>query len=413
MRKRFKSLIISLAVISLFVFSNSVFGASYSTSVGSTVTVGKSISLKVTASDLTGQFTITSSDSSVVSVSDSSEWLENNSWTINLTAKKAGTVTITVTAADVAVSSTGVEYKKSSTYTVKAVAPTVVTLSSEARLSSLKLNVEGLNPNFSKDKYTYAINVSENISKLSMTISKANSNATYTISGNSNFTTGTNVVKIIVTAQDKKTKKTYTINVTKSSDPEASNAYLENLIITNAVLKESFDFNNTQYTLEDVAYDIEKLDIKAFPENQSASVEIIGNDLLKVGENTIQVIVTSTDKNVIKTYEIKVNKLADPNAVLEEDNYRDVNPYDENDTNNINGIGKFWEKYGYKIKANITIILLYLLVIVEFMQVVYLYKKLKEANPDYDKIVFRNKNKKEEKNKVNINIDIDEDNRNI
>lgn len=412
MKRRLKSLIMFCAVMVIFVFSNSVFGASYTVSAAGTVTVGKTITLKITVSDLTGEFRITSSDSEVVSVSSYSVWLENNSSTITLTAKKAGTVTITVTAYDVALSSTAAKYTEPepAKVTVKAVAPATpatTTLSSEARLSSLKLNIEGLSPNFNKDKYNYSINVGEDVSKLSMTITKMSSKATYTISGNKDFKSGENIVKIFVTAEDKKTKKTYSINVTKSSNPEASNAYLENLIITNANLKEDFDVNIMKYTLEDLSYDVEKLDIKAFSENQNAKVEIIGNDKLLVGENTVNVIVTSEDAKVVKTYTISFNKLEDPNKSLEEDKYNEVNPYAEKKDEDINSIGRFWKEYGYKIKANITIILLYMLVVVEFMQVVYLYKKLKEANPNYDKIVFKRKNNKEE-NKVNINIDIDE-----
>ena len=87
----------------------------------------------------------------------------------------------------------------------------------------------------------------------------------------------------------------YSIIVTKTANPENSNSYLENLIVENAKLNQTFSKEVFEYTCEDVGADVETLKILAFPEIESAKVEITGNDKLVVGENNIVVKVTSVD----------------------------------------------------------------------------------------------------------------------
>lgn len=181
------------------------------------------------------------------------------------------------------------------------------TLSSNANLKSLHLNIEGLTPAFNKNVVTYNLVVSDNINNINVNASPEDSNAKVSITGNNNLVTGLNKINIKVTAQNGKNSKTYTINVTKTANLEGANANLENLAIENVSLNPEFSADITNYTAE-VDYDIEKLNILAVPQIEGANVQIIGNEDLKVGENVITVTITATDGTTQKAYTLNINK---------------------------------------------------------------------------------------------------------
>lgn len=121
-----------------------------------------------------------------------------------------------------------------------------------------------------------------------------------------------------------------------------------------------------------VGNDVSKLDISAFPVNEKAKVDIVGNDNFVVGENNIKIVVTSENAKMQKTYTLKVNK-EEVNSLL------DV----ENKTNNTNQIiesSNFKDTLsviGEILKEKSSVLLLYAFVWIEFLQVVYLYEKVK------------------------------------
>jgi len=123
------------------------------------------------------------------------------------------------------------------------------TVSSNAYLSQFRVDQPGITPSFSKAIYNYAITVGEDINNLNVTAVPDHSKATVSISGNNNLKEGDNIITVRVTAQDKKTVKTYKIVVTKTDDPVKSNAYLQNLIITNATLNPTFSSELLEYDL--------------------------------------------------------------------------------------------------------------------------------------------------------------------
>lgn len=93
---------------------------------------------------------------------------------------------------------------------------------------------------------------------------------------------------------------------TEKPDDRSSDKALKSLEITPQGLSPEFDPETTSYNLE-VGVDIDKLDIKAVPNDEKAKVEISGNDSLKIGENTVKITVTAEDETV-RTYTIKVRK---------------------------------------------------------------------------------------------------------
>lgn len=278
--------------------------------------------------------------------------------------------------------------------------------SSNAKIKALTVNVEGLNPSFNKDKTNYKLEVGTDVSKLNMTISLDDNKATYRITGNKDFKDGENIVKIIVTAENK-TTKTYKITVTKTTDLR-----LNTLVLANATLINEFDSDVYEYNLRDIESNINKLDINAIPINSNAIVKIAGNDSLTIGENIIKIVVYDKDEKASKVYTLKVNKLEEAiEAISDDAKIIEQNSYAEMLKDKIEIYKDKFGVYGNAIKLNATIILLYLLALIEFAQVIYLYKQLKNIDPSFDKIKIKKKeteSKRIKRRKVNIDIDIDD-----
>ena len=271
---------------------------------------------------------------------------------------------------------------------------TTTTKSSNANLKNMILSVEGLTPAFGKDITTYSLNVGENVNEIKVSASVEHSRASYSVSGNTELKDGENVITVKVTAEDG-TVKTYTINVLKSDDPIKSDATLSSLIIEDVDLGQTFDPNVTEYIVGDITVKNSKLNIYAYPSNENATVEIIGNEDLEVGEGKVTIRVTSENGKIFKEYVVSFNKLysedsEESNALKNGDDKKSLG-----DT-----LSDF---YNNTLKENMTVIILYLFVWVEFIQVVYLYERLKKYE-DTDKITIGKRIKKE-KTKVNEKIE--------
>ena len=226
MKKILKSLI-ALVILSSFIASYSCVNAatgSFSVSAASTsLTKGKTTSITITAKNCGGQFSISSSNSSVVSVSSSSEWVESGSKKVTITAKGEGSATITVKAQDVADTSEKV-VSGSKSVTIKVGSSSNNNSSDDNKSSNKSSNANlttlGITPKdydfsgFSKDKTSYSVTVPNDVDSLEVKYEKADSKAKVKVTGNDNLEVGTNNIKVVVTAENG-TTKTYTIKVTK------------------------------------------------------------------------------------------------------------------------------------------------------------------------------------------------------
>ena len=81
---------------------------------------------------------------------------------------------------------------------------------------------------------------------------------------------------------------------TSKTETKSSNSKLEKLEIAEGVLSPEFDEEETEYTIN-LPNEITKLSIAATADHSRATVEIVGNEELKEGENEIEVIVTAED----------------------------------------------------------------------------------------------------------------------
>lgn len=181
------------------------------------------------------------------------------------------------------------------------------TQASNANLQALRINQEGVVPNFDKNTHEYYLTVSNTINEIEVLAISENPNATVEISGNTNLKEGLNSIKIQVISEDKTQKNTYTIEATKTANLELANTNLETLAIENTLLNPPFDNTVTSYTTQ-VSNSIIDLNILAVPENEKAKVEIRGKNELKEGDNKVTIIVTAPNGFTKKEYDINVYK---------------------------------------------------------------------------------------------------------
>lgn len=396
MKKNFIKISLS-CFISLCIFlMGNIYASSIAVSGASSASPGNTVNVSVGGS-FTGRVNVTVSNG----YGNKSIWVENNTVTVPVTVGSSGTTTITAVSDDGTSDSNGnnlgvIRGSKSiqivqptptptpaptptpttpsnntnsnsatKTATKSTSSSTTSTKSRNAYLSKLQINQEGLTPNFNKNKTSYAVTVGENVNDLKVTAVAEDSKSKVAISGNTGLKNGDNKVYITVTAQDG-TKKVYTITVTKTGDANKSNSYLQNLIVENAILSPEFSKEVFEYDCGTVGKSVETLKILAFGENENVKIDITGNDKLSEGDNKIIVKVTSEDGTTTKEYVITVKK--DSN-IVEENNIEEINALQDTDNDD-----NFFNKLFKKIKNNWLVCLMYIVILVQFIEIVYLYK---------------------------------------
>lgn len=220
----------------------------------------------------------------------------------------------TYTATAKAVSLKGISTTTTTTTTQRA-------LNTDNNLSGLTISVGALDQTFSKDIKEYSVTgIKDTVNSVTITPTCAAEGCTWIMScplgecsvtnpterGRIALQTGANKVSIVVTSEDKKSNKTYILNIYRG-EVVASSAYLSGLEIADATLSPNFDSMTNDYTLT-VGLDVEKLDIITTTEDPSAKVLIKGNEDLKEGENTITITVTSSDGESKQVYTLIVTK---------------------------------------------------------------------------------------------------------
>ena len=186
----------------------------------------------------------------------------------------------------------------------------VVSLSNDATLSSLKIPNTTLSPKFDKNTLEYTTTITD-ITELTVNAVASNSGSKIMISDNyKNLVKGDNDIKIVVTAEDGITTKTYVVKVTLKMTPTE-----EELVKANTKLKSlkvdkfKIDFNadTKKYTLS-VPYKTKKLNILAEAENPNATINMEGNTTLKV---------TSEDNENKDTYVLSVTREKEEQKVVQ------------------------------------------------------------------------------------------------
>ncbi|MCI9064137.1 MAG: hypothetical protein HFJ17_06005 [Clostridia bacterium] len=311
---------------------------------------GKTATITVSVKNCEGVFTVSSSDTTVATVNKSSTgWLERST-TITITAKKAGTATINITASDVAdTSEKEVRGTKTIKVNVTETSSTGTNNNTNNKPSSNNSNNNSNNnsddtsdqkPEVSKDatlknlgvtpsKYdfsgfrkmttSYSVSVPHEVETISLYGYATDSKATVSGTGSKKLKDGVNTFSVKVTAEDKKTTKIYTVKVTREKEksdeeepkedenPEETKAEgLTDLSITDLELTPSFDNKQYEYSVN-VPNGTTSLDINTQKSDDNIEIQIAGNENLQIGENIITILVYDKKKNETATYQIAAN----------------------------------------------------------------------------------------------------------
>lgn len=236
------------------------------------------------------------SDSKAVAATTPSD-LEN----ISLAAGEPKVVSIKVTAED----------GTAQTYTILIYRATDGQTSTDATLKSLSVTGGSLSFNSSVMNYdvevpstysgTVSVNYEKNHAGATVTSIPANLDSISVVEGTPT------TVTIIVTAEDKATLKTYTINLTKQAGMLSSNANLSSITLSAGSL--SFNAATTSYSVN-VENSVSSITVNAVAEDSKASVNITPSSTvsLTAGSATAITIYVTAEDGTPKTYTISVTR---------------------------------------------------------------------------------------------------------
>ncbi|MCI8833122.1 MAG: hypothetical protein HFJ19_02835 [Clostridia bacterium] len=321
--------ILILIIITVFLISlNSIVysAGSYSVTASSkSLAPGKTATLTIKTTNAVGRFNITSSNPGVVTVGKSSVWV-SSSENITLTAKTAGTATITVTPEDVS----DTEYNKitspksviitvganNTTTPNQPTNPTTPsqpnnTKSGDATLKSITIGGKTYSGSSLKNTISYTVESSVNSIKISAI--KNHSKATVSGTGTKSLVAGqTNKFPINVTAENG-TKKTYNVNIIRLADDETIPNIIdeENQIpdtqetkpkLTSLIIKDvelNPEFNPEIYSYTTNVKNIKELEIDATANIADAKIDIEGATELTQGDNIVKITVTLGEEKTV------------------------------------------------------------------------------------------------------------------
>lgn len=254
-----------LLIIMLLLLTPNGYAAGLSISAGSTsITNGNSVKITVNASGLIGKFSVTSSNSSVLSGGTSSEWLENESKTYTFSSKSTGKATITVTAIDVADTS-GNTYSGSKSVTINVVKPREK--STNNNLKNLSVDGYSISPEFSKDMLEYSVDLEANVEKITISASLEDSYASIDGTGEKEVNLGENKFEITVTSETGSSKVYTIIANVKDNNPITKVVDDQTLTVvkrSNSITKPNDDFVDKTVTISNTeipAFYNEKLNL--------------------------------------------------------------------------------------------------------------------------------------------------------
>ena len=188
---------------------------------------------------------------------------------------------------------------------------------------------------FNKTTFLYNINVENNVDKISFDIETEDKNASIKVLSENFFTPktitvdnlkeGDTTLEIIVVAQNGNTK-TYSVIIHRLSKELSSDANLSSLSVNGQTLNKEFNMNETEYSIGEIPYSLEKLTINATPNIDTSTLTYLVNgnkqssnvvDIPKNnGNGAITVQVTAEDGKTVKNYKITYSKQASSNAYL-------------------------------------------------------------------------------------------------
>ena len=182
--------------------------------------------------------------------------------------------------------------------------PTVTTpispKNTDATLKAIELSSGSIE--FASDKESYDLIVGYDISTIEVNGIPNDNKASVRLEGDTNLKEGDNIIKLVVTAEDGITTKTYTLNIKRENKVLSKNSNIKKIIINNYNI--NFNKNKKEYDL--IINNEDNLTINVELEDELAKYEILGNKKLK-NKSVIKVIVTAED-GTITEYKINIIK---------------------------------------------------------------------------------------------------------
>ena len=349
-----KILLIVAFMFGSLLFANNVNAAYVTISLDkTTASPGETITGTI-SSDCVGRVNLTSTNGTI---STDRVWIENSPQSFTVTVGSEGTTAVSAVPENGIMSSGGQDVGVSGasalisvvsqnnantpstnvpsepTTNVNEETPTTTTLSNNANLSNL-----GITPNdftgFRPNTTTYDVTVPEDVESVEVYATLADSAASISGTGIKSLAIGLNTFNVVVTAENRTTTKTYTLNITRegtteeTEEPEENTENVEeknglsNIQIGDLELNPSFSTDVYEYTVKYIGEET-SLDIQAVATDSTYTVEIVGNEDLKEGNNTVTILVSDEEGNNVATYQVTINKsLVDEEALAREEEER-------------------------------------------------------------------------------------------
>ena len=240
-----------------------------------------------------------------------------------------GVISLSVSSNVITVEVTAEDDSTTQTYTVtvtRAAPPSTDTTLSALTLSGIEFGT------FAPGTTSYTAQVANSVSQTTVTPTVNDSRASYVIKlggvtdvdGVVSLSLGSNVITIVVTAEDDSTTRTYSVTVTRAEpvDPErlSSDAKLSALTLSGIDFG-TFDSTTTSYTAR-VANSVTETTVTPTVSHSGATYVIKlggvtdadGVVPLDVGANVITIEVTAEDGNTAQTYTVTVTRAAPPST---------------------------------------------------------------------------------------------------
>ena len=243
---------------------------------------------------------------------------------------------------------------------------------------------------FKPGTMSYTLKVPNETEKINIYASATSSKATISGTGAKTLKEGANTFYVKVTAEDKKTTKTYSliINRAKEEEPEEkedeeeteeenneekteneSAVGLTKLSVEGYNLTPEFNNEVYEYNLK-LTEDVEKLNINTETSNEDIQVDILGNEQFKEGENVVTILVYNPKDESTTTYQIIAN------MDLSNINVEEINKI-------FNEAQENFKKQ--KIIVSVTIIAIVVLIIIYLIERYNIQKKFNEEEVETPK----------------------------
>lgn len=347
-----KMLIIIFFMATMWLFTNTSNAASISlTPSKSSAEAGENVNVTV-SSDCIGRVNLTVSNGKI---SINKVWVEGGTQSVIVTVGNSGTTTITASAQDGTLSNNGVDVPISaitksisiksnnasggnsngtsnsgSNSNTSSARPQ--TKSNVATLANLGIKGQYDFTGFKSSKTAYSVTVPNEAESVEIYATKGQSGQKITGTGVKQLNEGANTVNVVVTAEDGKTTKTYTINIERKASEETAENPEESTEETSTEEQEQFGLKELKIEGIEITPEFKtdvykytaklnenktRLELITTPTEENAEIEVTGNEDLKDGENIITVIVKEKDTDKTATYQITVNKIKEETNITE------------------------------------------------------------------------------------------------